>query len=174
VRTLAQGVAFEQERQRRESERQRHKALKEAAPYLQGPTYTNSSALRANRYLARHGPEGAAAAAAAAAKAEPDGAPPKERKEPAAGVQGSFFRGRQVPPLDISGLPGAEALAPREAEVCAAFRVVPAQYLAIKATLLLHKRDRGGLRRDEVAGLYPADALKLQKIWDVLQGLGLL
>ena len=77
-------------------------------------------------------------------------------------------------PLDVDVFPGAGALRREERQLCSALRVVPAQYLAIKAALLVHAHEHGGrLSLGEARRLFACDRLKLERIHALLAAAGL-
>ena len=103
----------------------------------------------------------------------PDHTPQAEDK---AGPGTSFYRGREneIVPLDVDVFPGAGALRREERQLCSALRVVPAQYLAIKAALLVHAYEHGGrLSLGEARRLFACDRLKLERIHALLAAAGL-
>lgn len=71
------------------------------------------------------------------------------------------WRSRRGVPLDVSCLPGVELLSGRERELCAATRLLPAHYLALKDTMLRDCDKNGSLMRQEVRHA----AVSLHCVW---------
>lgn len=55
-------------------------------------------------------------------------------------------------PLDISGLPGADKLSAKEAELCANMRLLPAHYLSLKDMMMRDADVHGHISRNDVSG----------------------
>jgi hypothetical protein len=53
--------------------------------------------------------------------------------------------------LDISGLPGVEALTAKEAELCANARLLPAHYLSLKDVMMRDAQVHGHISRIDVS-----------------------
>jgi transcriptional adapter 2-alpha len=53
--------------------------------------------------------------------------------------------------LDISGLPGVEALTAKEAELCANARLLPAHYLSLKDVMMRDAQVHGHISRTDVS-----------------------
>ena len=143
VCTMAEADDYEAERARRESERVRQEVLAKSAPYLAKPTYNSGGALRADRYLARKGGDPQAAALATGLA---------DDLQSPAGLKvggGSLDNQRKIlppglHPLALHGHPGLEALSSEEAALCTQARLLPAQFLALKASLLAISEGRRG------------------------------
>ena len=62
----------------------------------------------------------------------------------------AHWRARRGVPLDVTCLPGVELLSSRERELCAAARLLPAHYLALKDVMLRDAEKNGAISRTEV------------------------
>lgn len=168
--TMTEADEYETEHSRRESERVRQEALAKSAPYLAKPTYNSGGALRADRYLARRGNDGPALPAGfdgqRAGLSAPSGAADDEdlvENQPKSLPQG-------LHPLALDGHPGAEALSAAEAALCTQARLLPAQFLTLKASLLAIAEGRDGNlpSRAEARTLLRVHPGKIDAAYDLL------
>ena len=92
--------------------------------------------------------------------ATPDGRSP--------GAALAAWRARSGVQLDITHLPGMDALNARERDLCATHRLLPAHYVAAKGALLCAAAAGGGtLRRAAAADLARLDAARARRVLDV-------
>ena len=169
VCTMAEVDDYEAERARRESERVRQEVLAKSAPYLAKPTYNSGGALRADRYLARKGGDHQAAALATGLADDP---PPQAGLK----VDGDSAENQRkslppgLHPLRLDGHPGLEALSPEEAALCMQARLLPAQFLALKASLLAISEGRRGEPPSRVGArtLLKVHPGKIDAVFDII------
>lgn len=82
------------------------------------------------------------------------------------------WRGRRPGSLDISQMPGVEALSEREAEVCCQHRFVPAHWLLLKETLMREVARSGPLSRNDAKTLFRLEPARATKLHDLAVSLG--
>lgn len=161
----------------------RRKAAKEAA--AAGPS-ASAAMDRANRYLARGGADESALASQAAllAGASGGGGVPREAAKLAAQPGGplatarsaaaglAHWRQKRALPLDVSYLPGTAALCSEEVDFCAAGRLLPSHYLALKDMMLRDAEKHGRISRAEARNYFRLEPSRGVKIYDLLVARG--
>ncbi|KAI8469008.1 MAG: hypothetical protein J3K34DRAFT_514672 [Monoraphidium minutum] len=111
----------------------------------------------------------AGTAAAAALAAHAASAPPAARA--AAHALGGW-RTRRGAALDITGLPGTEALAAKERELCAAARLLPAHYLSLKDVMMRDAEANGFISRQDARAYFRMDPSRSLRLYDLLMAAG--
>ncbi|KXZ47602.1 hypothetical protein GPECTOR_34g761 [Gonium pectorale] len=84
----------------------------------------------------------------------------------------AMWRAKRGVPLDITCLPGVELLSARERELCAANRLLPAHYLALKDIMLRDCEQNGAITRQEARTFFRLDPTRSLKIYDLLVSCG--
>ncbi|KAL6768288.1 hypothetical protein ACKKBF_B38535 [Auxenochlorella protothecoides x Auxenochlorella symbiontica] len=83
------------------------------------------------------------------------------------------WRGKRGTLLDITALPDAEVLLQQERHLCASERYLPAQYLAIKASVLEVQERRGVVTPGDVTALpFKVDVQRMLRLYDFFSGQG--
>ncbi|PNW86501.1 hypothetical protein CHLRE_02g089150v5 [Chlamydomonas reinhardtii] len=115
------------------------------------------------------GAPSAAAAATSSDPARPLVAVPMGR---GTGTALAHWRARRGVPLDVTCLPGVELLSSRERELCAAARLLPAHYLALKDVMLRDAEKNGAISRTEARSFFRLDPSRSLRIYDLLVAAG--
>ncbi|GFR44583.1 hypothetical protein Agub_g5858 [Astrephomene gubernaculifera] len=89
-----------------------------------------------------------------------------------AGASLALWRARRGVPLDISCLPGVELLGGRERELCAAVRLLPAHYLALKDMLLRDCEKNGPISKQDARSFFRLDPARSLRIYELLLAAG--
>ncbi|KAG2435158.1 hypothetical protein HXX76_007242 [Chlamydomonas incerta] len=84
----------------------------------------------------------------------------------------AHWRARRGVPLDVTCLPGVELLSSRERELCAAARLLPCHYLALKDMMLRDAEKNGAISRTEARSLFRLDPARSLRIYDLLVAAG--
>ncbi|GLI66472.1 hypothetical protein VaNZ11_010315 [Volvox africanus] len=119
------------------------------------------------------GPGGAAASGAVPSssfeQARPAASTPMGR---GAGSALALWRAKRGVPLDITCMPGVELLGSRERELCAAQRLLPCHYLALKDMLLRDCEKNGAITKSEARTFFRLDPARSVRIYELLVACG--
>ncbi|KAK9807904.1 hypothetical protein WJX72_012486 [[Myrmecia] bisecta] len=169
IRTFADADDFEAERRRKESGRAGPRDLRvtrvasDDATQLQQALAASAAQAGTPRELAKLGGNRGSGGSFSLA-ATP--LPASEVKNAAAAIQS--WRTRRGVNLDITALPGMDALSSKERELCASTRLLPPQYLLYKSILLRENERRGFLPRAEARSLFRLEPLRALRVYDLL------
>ncbi|EIE22880.1 hypothetical protein COCSUDRAFT_1634, partial [Coccomyxa subellipsoidea C-169] len=89
-------------------------------------------------------------------------------------AQLAAWRARRGVALDITALPGLDALSAKERELCASVRMLPGQYLSVKAAMLREaaRRDGQHLPRSEARTMFRLEPSRALRVYDLLAAAG--
>ena len=73
---------------------------------------------------------------------------------------------KPAPPLDLTGMPGAESLSNEEKELCSQLRIPPVQYTNYKNILIKESNSLGFLRLQQARPLIKIDVNKTKRLYD--------
>ncbi|GIL78334.1 hypothetical protein Vretifemale_7772 [Volvox reticuliferus] len=89
-----------------------------------------------------------------------------------AGAALALWRAKRGVPLDITCMPGVELLGSRERELCAAQRLLPCHYLALKDMLLRDCEKNGAITKTEARTFFRLDPARSVRIYELLVACG--
>eukprot|EP00741_Cyanophora_paradoxa_P016065 tig00000042_g15509.t1 len=170
IRTVAEGLQYDQERDRREKDMLNRRAR---GGYFGGKNLFGAAAqahVSALRRLKRD-------------EALPSPLPgiAKQRDAERVAAMSALAAGdprrlrpnnARPPPLDVQGMRGGELLSQREQELCSTLRLEPETYLRVKDTLVMEGVKRGHLRKAVARTLVKMDVNKTGRIYDFLVSAG--